>query len=135
MLTVEDLKHVKQMRRQVESCEESILRLRSAVESATASYRETGGVKTSGTGDKIADYVGRLDELQWQRLEMIEALEVKLLEVDAWVASLPEMEGKVIRARYLEPFYGWGRIAREVGYSLDGTYKVHRRALKRLPRA
>lgn len=135
MITVEDLKHVRQMRRQVESCEESILRLRSVVESVTASYRETGGVKTSGTGDKIGDYVGRLDELQWQRLEMIEVLEAKLLEVDVWVASLPEMEGKVIRARYLEPFYGWGRIARQVGYSLDGVYKVHRRALKRLPRA
>lgn len=135
MITVEDLKHVRQMRRQVESCEESIIRLRSAVESVTASYRETGGVKTSGTGDKIGDYVGRLDELRWQRLEMIEALEAKLLEVDVWVASLPEMEGKVIRARYLEPFYGWGRVARQVGYSLDGVYKVHRRALKRLTRA
>lgn len=135
MITIEDLKMARTLKIRVEQCEESLQRLRSAVESVTPHLSAAGGSGGTPKSDKIADYVARLDEMQRKRLDAVIEYEQKLIEIDAWIATLPEAEAKVITARYLAPFYGWQRLAMQAGYSIDGAFKVHRRALKRLEKS
>ncbi|MDR0885436.1 MAG: hypothetical protein LBN22_03585 [Clostridiales Family XIII bacterium] len=79
------------------------------------------------TGDIAAMIERKCDEIDRKRRELYLENERLTRLID----RLPRTQRTLIRNRYMIG-KSWRDIADKIGYSLDGTYKLHRRALEKL---
>ena len=128
MTAREYLQQYRQLRKEVERMHEDALRLYARASRTTTMLT---GMPRGGTGS-WTDVVDRI-------IDMGE-------HVDARMNELKQMEDNVIRAINAIPYStqrqclwrryvmgeSWPKVARTLGYSMDGIYYVHRKALRNI---
>jgi len=112
-MTHDDLKNVRRQRLRVTSLQERIDRLRSRAEYTAQQLGERG--QDDSTRDRLAEYVGELDDLERHLTKEVIDLEHAILTVDQELAELPEAQEVILRLRYCKGL-PWRLVASEAGY-------------------
>ena len=127
-MTIQDLQACQNIRGQIESLDERIARLRSQAERLS---RPLTQVPSGNSGDHLADYAAKLDELERQRAAQVIALEEQLRTCDDWIAMLPAQQAKVMRLRYIDGL-PWKQVAQEANYGIRHCSRIHTAAIKKM---
>ena len=130
MITKEELKEHIRLKQEIADLKENIEKLRLQAQSISAT-RITGAPAGSGSPDKIADNLARVDNLiSYYHTKLNQCL-VEQQRIKQAIASLPDVERLLMRYRYIDGL-NWIDVAAKMNYSWQGTHKIHARALKRL---
>ncbi len=130
MITKEELKEHIRLKQEIADLKENIEKLRLQAQSISAT-RITGAPAGSGSPDKIADNLARVDNLiSYYHTKLNQCL-VEQQRIEQAIASLPDVERLLMRYRYIDGL-NWIDVAAKMNYSWQGTHKIHARALKRL---
>jgi len=126
-----DIKNLRSNRSEVESLQERIMRLRSAMELGAQRLRLTPG--GHDIRDRLADDMAKLDELERELIERTIQLEQDIRITELYITALPEQQRRVIRLRYVEGL-SWREVAKVAHYSVDHCFAIHRQAIKQIQR-
>lgn len=107
-MTHDDLKNVRRQRLRVVSLQERIDRLRSRAEYTARQLGECG--TDDATRDRLAEYVGELDDLERHLTSELITLEHEMQAVDHALSQLPQNQERVLRLRYCEGLK-WRRVS------------------------
>lgn len=121
-MTLDDLKNVRRQRLRVTSLQERIDRLRSRAEFTAQQLGERG--QDDATRDRLAEYVGELDDLERHLTSEVITLEHAMLTVDEALTELPETQEKVLRLRYCDGLK-WRFVASKAGIEERQCYRIH----------
>jgi len=127
---MQDLKDLRSQRYKIESLEERIARLRSAMEMGTRRMREVPGGGNYAV-DRLSNDIARLDELERELMDEVMQLEQDIRFAEYSIDTLPEPQQKILRLRYIDGL-SWQRIAQRTNYSVDHCFTLHRMATKKL---
>jgi RNA polymerase sigma factor (sigma-70 family) len=130
-LTPQKLRAVRDMRLQIESLNERIARLRSALESCTPKPLTKMPKSTPIVQDRLAKSISKLVEMETELQHKLIDLAVLYEEVERWLDELPPTQAFVVRLRYVDGM-SWRQVARETGYSYDRVRHIHSDVLKKL---
>jgi RNA polymerase sigma factor (sigma-70 family) len=130
-LTPQKLRAVRDMRLQIESLNERIARLRSALESCTPKPLTKMPKGTPIVQDRLAESVSKLVEMETELQHKLIDLTVLHEEVERWLDELPPTQALIIRLYYIEGL-SLRKAAREAGYSYDRAKHIHSNVLKKL---
>lgn len=130
MITKEELKEHIRLKQEIADLKENIEKLRIQAQSISAT-RITGAPAGSGSPDKIADNLARVDNLIQHYQQKVERLLIQQKRIEEAIESLPASERLLMRYRYIDGL-NWIDVAANMNYSWQGTHKIHARALKRL---
>ncbi len=128
-MTLDDLKMCRTYANAIRSIEESIERLRSEMERTTQVLSLAPA--HSGSKDKIAEQVRRMEELEIARAREIADMEAYIDRCRVWLSTIPEQQALILSLRYIEGLE-WEDIARVSHYSKGHCTKIHTAAKKRL---
>ncbi|MDR0326312.1 MAG: hypothetical protein LBI19_09490 [Oscillospiraceae bacterium] len=81
-----------------------------------------------GQHDPMPIIVDRLSEIREQADRLYNRLVDAKLRIERAIDKLPSVQRQLMRARYIEGKC-WGAIAKEMGYSEERLYQLHRKAL------
>jgi len=126
-MTHDDLKNVRRQRLRVTSLQERIDRLRSRAEYTAQQLGERG--QDDSTRDRLAEYVGELDDLERHLTSEVITLEHVMQSVDRELAELPENQEVILRLRYHKGL-SWRLVASEAGVEERQCYRIHAEFLK-----
>lgn len=130
MITKEELKRHVRLVQEISDLKENIDRLQLQAKSISA-IRISGAPAGSGSPDKIADNLARVDNLiSYYHTKLNQCL-AEQQRIEQAIASLPDVERLLMRYRYIDGL-DWVDVASKMHYSWQGTHKIHARALKRL---
>ena len=130
MITKEELKSHIRLVQEITDLQENITRLQLQAESISAT-RISGAPSGSGSPDKIASNLARVDELiNYYQQKMEQAL-VQQKRIEEAIEELPDKERLLMRYRYIDGM-DWVNVAANINYSWQGTHKIHARVLKKL---
>ena len=128
-MTIQDLQACKHIHDQIDSLDERIARLRSQAERLC---RPLTGLPGGGdTGDQLAEYAAKLDEMERERAGQVIALEEQLQACEDWIETLPTQQAKVMRLRYIDSL-PWKQVAREAHYGIRHCSRIHAAAIKKM---
>lgn len=127
-MTIQDLQACRDIRGQIESLDERIVRLRSQAERLC---RPLTGLPGGDESDHLAKYVAKLDELERQRAGQIITLEERLQACDDWIATLPVQQANVMRLRYIRGL-PWRQVAERANYCRQHCTKIHKAAIVKM---
>ncbi|HWQ98912.1 MAG TPA: hypothetical protein VN538_12590 [Clostridia bacterium] len=126
-MTHEDLKNVRRQRLRVISLQERIDRLRSRAEYTAQQLGERG--QDDATRDRLAEYVGELDDLEQHLTQETITLEHAVQAVDQGLEALPENQEKVLRLRYCEGLV-WRLVSIRAGYCMSHCKDLNTKFIK-----
>lgn len=130
MITKEELKAYIRLTQEVESLEELIERLQSKKDNIGATTL-TAAAAGSGSPDKMASNIARLDDLLVLYHEKLERWLIQQKKIEEAIDTLPEKEKTIMHYRYLMGLE-WEEITYRMRYSWQHTHRIHAAALKRL---
>ena len=130
MLTKEELKSHIRLVQEIVDLQENITRLQLQAESISAT-RISGAPSGSGSPDKIASNLARVDELiNYYHQKMEQAL-IQQKRIEEAIEGLPDKERLLMRYRYIDGM-DWVDVASKMHYSWKQTHRIHGRALNLL---
>lgn len=124
-----DIRDIRDMKRKLESLDERIARLRSAMEGGNRIMRlMPGGGKNE---DRLAADMARLLDMEKRSLAKKVDLEAAIMDAEQQIEFLPEQQQKILRLRYVD---GANRDeeAKKAGYSMSHCRTIHAKAMKNL---
>ena len=127
-MTIQDLQACRDIRSRIDSIDERIARLRSQSERLG---RPLTGLPGSDSGDHLAEYAAKLDELERQRAAQVIALEEHLRTCDEWIAMLPTQQAKVMRLYYVDGL-NWMQVAEKTHYSTRHCRRINSAVLEKM---
>ena len=130
MITKEELKEHIRLKQEIADLKENIEKLRLQAQSISAT-RITGAPAGSGSPDKIADNLARVDNLIQHYQQKIERLLIQQKRIEEAIESLPANERLLMRYRYIDGL-DWIDVAANMNYSWQWMHKMHARILKKL---
>lgn len=122
-----NLLEIRNIRSKIESLEERMARLQSAMESGAQQLKDTPGCKR--THDKLADDMAKMDELRREHAEAILTLEREFIIIESEIATLPAREQMIRRLRYIGGL-SWYQISEKANYSIGHCKKINAKATK-----
>lgn len=102
--------------------------IKSRVEKVTSTLSLTKTNSSSESPDRFADAINRLEELKVDCTEKMKELLIKKFNIDDKIDSLEQPYRNVLFYRYTRG-KSWQDVAKELGYTLDYIYDLHREAL------
>ena len=130
MITKEELKSHIRLVQEIVDLQENITRLQLQAESISAT-RISGVPSGSGSPDKIASNLARVDELiNYYHQKMEQAL-IQQKRIEEAIEGLPDKERLLMRYRYIDGM-DWVDVASRMHYSWKQTHRIHARALKKI---
>lgn len=130
MITKEELKEHYRLKQETVELEEMIEKLQLQAQSVGAT-RITGAPAGSGSSDKIADNLSRIEKLIQCYQQKIEKLLIQQKRIEDEIESLPANERLLMRYRYIDGLE-WVDVAANMNYSWKQTHRIHARALAKL---
>lgn len=128
-MTIEDLRTYGILRRNIQTREEMLARMRSLAEKTTQMLSQAP--VHSGEADKLAAQVAAIIDFETEIIEEKLNLERRLLQIDKWLSTLPEQQGRVMRLRYVDEL-SWDDVAEQAPYSRRHCTKIHKAAVERM---
>lgn len=128
-MTLDDLKMCRTYANAIRSIEESIERLRSEMERTTQVLSLAPA--HSGSKDKIAEQVRRMEELEIARAREIADMEAYIDRCRVWLSGIPEQQAEILRLRYMEG-KKWEEISDITHYGIRHCHKIHDKALEKM---
>lgn len=129
MVSKRDLQNLRELKRRQKTVEERILHLRSSVLRTSPNL---DGLPHGGAyKDAMAEYVAKLDQLQWDMIKIETRLNEEIIRVEDAIRRLPTQQCAVIWMRYVEN-KSWNRIKNELHYERTWVFETHAKALKAL---
>lgn len=130
MITKEELKEHYRLKQETVEIEETIKRLQLQAQSVSAT-KITGAPAGSGSPDKIADNLSRIEKLIQYYQQKLEKLLIQQKQIEEAIESLPTNERLLMRYRYIDGL-DWVDVAANMNYSWQWMHKIHARILKKL---
>ena len=130
MITKEELKEHIRLKQEIADLKENIEKLRLQAQSISAT-RITGAPAGSGSPDKIADNLARVDKLIQHYQQKVEWLLIQQKRIEEAIESLPANERLLMRYRYIDGL-NWIDVAAKMNYSWQHTHRIHAEALVKL---
>lgn len=130
MITKEELKEHYRLKQETVELEETIKKLQLQAQSVSAT-KITGAPAGSGSPDKIADNLSRIEKLIQYYQQKLEKLLIQQKRIEEAIESLPTNERLLMRYRYIDGL-DWIDVAAKMNYSWKQTHRIHARALERL---
>ena len=130
MITKEELKEQIRLKQEIADLKENIEKLRLQAQSISAT-RITGAPAGSGSPDKIADNLARVDNLIQHYQQKVERLLIQQKRIEEAIESLPANERLLMRYRYINGL-DWIDVAANMNYSWQHTHRIHAKALAKL---
>ena len=130
MITKDELKSHIRLVQEIADLEENIMRLQLQAESISAT-RISGSPSGSGSSDKIASNLARIDELTGFYQQKMEQALIQQKRIEDAIESLPDSERLLMRYRYIDGME-WVNIAANMNYSWRHMHRIHARILKKL---
>ena len=130
MITKEELKEHIRLKQEIADLKENIEKLRLQAQSISAT-RITGAPAGSGSPDKIADNLARVDNLIQHYQQKIERLLIQQKRIEEAIESLPASERLLMRYRYIDGL-DWIDVAANMNYSWRHMHRIHSKILKKL---
>lgn len=127
-ISYDDLCACRRKVHEIESLEERIARLRSALEGGAAALSQTPKA-TPKENDVFGARIAQLIDMERQLVERVAEREFQLRTVDKWLEALPHADSTVIRLRYVDGL-PWRKVAKKVNYTPDSCFKINRRVLR-----
>ena len=114
---------------QIDDKIEQINILKELSEKTTAVLSDMPGKSTRNIHSREEVIARMMDSEESLNQEVLKLIEIRE-NVRAAIASVENVECRMLlEERYL-CYHGWNEIAEDMGYSLDNVYKLHRKALK-----
>lgn len=130
MITKEELKEHYRLKQETVELEETIKKLQLQAQSVSAT-KITGAPAGSGSPDKIADNLSRIEKLIQYYQQKLEKLLIQQKRIEEAIESLPTNERLLMRYRYIDGL-DWVDVAANMNYSWQWMHKIHARILKKL---
>lgn len=130
MLTKQELKSYNHLKKEIEQLQEQIKQLNLQIY-MVSSTKITGAPGGSGSPDKIADNIARLDELMRYYMDKLQVVVMRQEQIEKEIEQLPEQERVLMRYRYIEGLE-WENIAVKMGYSWRNIHYIHSKALQQI---
>lgn len=130
LITKEELKSHVRLVQEIADLKENITRLQLQAESISAT-RISGAPSGSGSPDKIASNLARVDELVNYYQQKMEQALVQQKRIEDAIEGLPDKERLLMRYRYIDGM-DWVDVASRMHYSWKQTHRIHGRALNLL---
>ena len=132
-MTKYELRNYIPMKDEVEQLKSQILTLREQVTSPK--NQVITGMPHGGNGnkDKMAEIIGRIDELERKYISKYNALLNECDRIEKAIEPLESKERMLMRYKYLQGLK-WEDVALEMNYSVENIYKMHGRILQKLKR-
>lgn len=116
---------MKRLRNRIDEIRETMTELKSPSGSITPDK-----VQTSLNGDKLAQLMADLDELENSYLDSVSELQTKITQITERIEKLPdERQKQVLYSRYIVGDT-WERIAVDMQFYIRHVYRIHGEALK-----
>lgn len=132
MVTKRDLLGVRELIRIQKTIAERMETIRSSVMLSSPSL---DGMPHGGAyHDRMAEYVAKLDAIQWEYAKLETQLQTEIMRIESEVRTLKPNQCAVIWMRYIDGM-GWKRIARELHYERTRVFELHKEGLEILSRA
>jgi len=128
-MTLDDFKLCSTYRTAIARIEESIKRLRSEMERATQILSQAPG--RSGTSDKLAMQIQRMQELEAARAHEVADMEEHIDRCRVWLSTIPEQQARIMQLRYIDGLK-WEKVADKAGYTKHHCYKIHEAAISKM---
>lgn len=129
-MTKQELKSYINQKREIVQLQEQIEQIKQQIY-LVSSTRITGAPGGSGSLDKIADNIARLDELMRYYVEKLQQTVERQKRIEKEIENLPEQERVLMRYRYIEGLE-WTAVAVKMNYSWKQTHRIHGNALQKL---
>lgn len=130
LITKEELKRHVRLVQEIADLKEKIDRLQLQAKSISAT-RISGAPAGSGSPDKIADNLARVDNLiSYYHTKLNQCL-AEQQRIEQAIASLPDVERLLMRYRYIDGL-DWVDVASKMHYSWQHTHRIHAEALVKL---
>jgi len=130
LITKEELKEHYRLKQETIELEETIEKLQLQAQSVSAT-KIMGAPGGSGSPDKIADNLARIEKLIQYYQQKLEKLLIQQKRVEEAIESLPANERLLMRYRYIDGL-DWIDVAAKMNYSWQHTHRIHAKALARL---
>lgn len=117
-----NLLEIRNIRSKIESLEERMTRLQSAMEIGAQQLKDTPGCKR--THDKLANDMAKMDELRREHAEAVLGLERDFIIVESEIENLPAREQMIMRLRYIDGL-SWYDISEKTNYSISHCKNIH----------
>ena len=130
MITKEELKEHIRLKQEIADLKENIEKLWLQAQSISAT-RITGAPAGSGSPDKIADNLARVDNLIQHYQQKVERLLIQQKRIEEAIESLPANERLLMRYRYIDGL-DWIDVAANMNYSWRHMHRIHSKILKKL---
>lgn len=130
MITKEELKEHYRLKQETVELEETIKKLQLQAQSVSVT-KITGAPAGSGSPDKIADNLSRIEKLIQYYQQKLEKLLIQQKRIEEAIESLPTNERLLMRYRYIDGL-DWVDVAANMNYSWQWMHKIHARILKKL---
>lgn len=130
MITKEELKEHIRLKQEIADLKENIEKLRLQAQSISAT-RITGAPAGSGSPDKIADNLARVDNLIQHYQQKVERMLIQQKRIEEAIESLPANERLLMRYRYIDGL-DWIDVAANMNYSWRHMHRIHSEILKKL---
>jgi DNA-directed RNA polymerase specialized sigma24 family protein len=124
-----DFGEIRYRKMKIDSINERILRLRSAMETGTCKL--DGIKKNIPQEDRLAESIAKLIELEDDLLQETINLEACIREVECSINNLPEQQRLVIRLRDIDGM-NWIRISQKMHYDERHCRRIHNKAMENL---
>ena len=126
MVSKRDLQNLRELKRRQKTVEERILHLRSSVLRTSPNL---DGLPHGGAyKDAMAEYVAKLDQLQWDMIKIETRLNEEIIRIEDEIRKLPPQQCAVVWMRYAEE-KSWGKIANELHYDRTWVFRLHAKAI------
>lgn len=124
-----DLGELRYRKMKIESINERIMRLRSAMEMGTC---KLDGINKSMTKtDRLAENVAKLIEMENSLMQETIELESCIKNIESSIQNLPEQQRLVIRLRDIDGM-NWVRISYKMHYDERHCRRIHAKAMENL---
>lgn len=129
-MTISDLKGIRAAHAKIRSLQRRVDRLRDAMYSPSSPVL-SHTPKGSAISDPTANAALTITGMTLRLLGMIMDLETQIEAAERCIATLPEDEQALIRARYIDGMT-WRQVSRECNWSIDHCFTKHRQILAKL---
>lgn len=127
---INELQNMLYKRDQVESLEERIARLRSAMELGAQQLTAMPG--STDIKDRLAEDMAKLEDLEIQLYDKLHAVEIDKIAVEEMIDTLDDArERRILHYRYIDDL-AWDKVSEKIHYSISHCFRLHNSAIKKI---